>query len=184
MRPANHFHFHFYHTETCPAALLPIPLFRILIACPPRPRSAFGLGSLSSCPLMRWLSTVPALALAPPLKTPDTQTLARPLARSPALTLPRAPARTLADARLLASSQGYVLTDMIANPPDATASTWVSEWQARTPAGRFATPDEVGEFVALLVSEKQGGMGWMTGSDVVIDGGEWGAGEETRPHAS
>jgi sorbose reductase len=30
----------------------------------------------------------------------------------------------------------------------------------------------VGEFVALLVSDKQGGMGWMTGSDVVIDGGE------------
>ncbi|RSH82863.1 hypothetical protein EHS25_005853 [Saitozyma podzolica] len=68
-------------------------------------------------------------------------------------------------------SPGYVLTDMIANPPDATASTWVSDWQARTPAGRFATPDEVGEFVALLVSDKQGGMGWMTGSDVVIDGG-------------
>jgi hypothetical protein len=35
----------------------------------------------------------------------------------------------------------------------------------------FATAEQIGEFVATLVSDKQGGMGWMTGSDVVIDGG-------------
>lgn len=35
----------------------------------------------------------------------------------------------------------------------------------------FASADEIGEFVAVLVSDKQGGMGWMTGSDVVVDGG-------------
>jgi hypothetical protein len=38
---------------------------------------------------------------------------------------------------------------------------------------RFATAEEIGDFVAVLVSEKQGGMGWMAGSDVVIDGGEY-----------
>lgn len=41
--------------------------------------------------------------------------------------------------RLLISSylQGYVSTDMIANPPDAKAETWVNEWQDRTPAGQY-----------------------------------------------
>lgn len=68
-------------------------------------------------------------------------------------------------------SPGYVLTDMIANPPDATAASWASDWQRRTPVGKFATPDQIGEFVALLLSDKQGGMGFMAGSDVVLDGG-------------
>lgn len=68
-------------------------------------------------------------------------------------------------------SPGYVLTDMIANPPDAQAQAWSKEWQDRTPVGKFATPDQVGEFVALLLSDRQGGMGFMAGSDVVLDGG-------------
>ncbi|KAE8540843.1 hypothetical protein D1P53_003207 [Cryptococcus gattii VGV] len=77
-------------------------------------------------------------------------------------------------------SPGYVSTDMIANPPDATASNWVKEWEKRTPVGRyvyvifalrFATADEIGGFVATLLSDKMGGMGFMTGSDVVVDGG-------------
>jgi len=38
---------------------------------------------------------------------------------------------------------------------------------------RFASADEIGDFVAVLVSDKQGGMGWMAGSDVVVDGGEF-----------
>lgn len=33
-------------------------------------------------------------------------------------------------------AQGYVSTDMIANPPDEEAKAWASEWQQRTPAGR------------------------------------------------
>ncbi|ADV25346.1 cytoplasmic protein [Cryptococcus gattii E566] len=69
-------------------------------------------------------------------------------------------------------SPGYVSTDMIANPPDATASNWVKEWEKRTPVGRFATADEIGGFIATLLSDKMGGMGFMTGSDVVVDGGE------------
>jgi NAD(P)-dependent dehydrogenase (short-subunit alcohol dehydrogenase family) len=36
---------------------------------------------------------------------------------------------------------------------------------------RFGTPEQIGEAVVLLLSDKLGGMGWMTGSDVVIDGG-------------
>lgn len=68
-------------------------------------------------------------------------------------------------------SPGYVLTDMIANPPDETAKAWTAEWQRRTPVGRFATPEQVGEFVAVLLSDKQGGMGFMAGSDIVLDGG-------------
>ena len=39
---------------------------------------------------------------------------------------------------------------------------------------RFASAEEIGDFVSVLVSEKQGGMGWMAGSDVVVDGGGFG----------
>jgi NAD(P)-dependent dehydrogenase (short-subunit alcohol dehydrogenase family) len=60
---------------------------------------------------------------------------------------------------------------MIANPPNEEAEAWATEWTQRTPVGHFATAEQIGEFVATLVSDSQGGMGWMTGSDVVIDGG-------------
>lgn len=36
----------------------------------------------------------------------------------------------------------------------------------------FAKPEEIGHFIAVMLSGKQGGMHFMTGSDVVIDGGE------------
>lgn len=36
---------------------------------------------------------------------------------------------------------------------------------------RFATTQQIGDFVAVMLSNKQGGMGFMTGSDVVVDGG-------------
>lgn len=35
----------------------------------------------------------------------------------------------------------------------------------------FASPKTLGRFVALLVSDAAGGSGFLTGSDVVIDGG-------------
>lgn len=38
---------------------------------------------------------------------------------------------------------------------------------------RFATADEIGGFVATLLSDKMGGMGFMAGSDIVVDGGEY-----------
>ncbi|WVO14625.1 hypothetical protein L204_102262 [Cryptococcus depauperatus] len=68
-------------------------------------------------------------------------------------------------------SPGYVSTDMIANPPDSSAKAWVNEWQDRTPVGRFATTNEIGDFIATLLSSRMGGGGFMTGSDVVVDGG-------------
>lgn len=67
-------------------------------------------------------------------------------------------------------SPGYVETDMIANPPE-DCKGWVEEWKARTPTGTFAKPEDIGEMVACLVSSRMGGMGFMTGSDVVVDGG-------------
>ena len=36
----------------------------------------------------------------------------------------------------------------------------------------FASPEEIGDFIALMLSDKQGGMGFMAGSDVIVDGGE------------
>jgi hypothetical protein len=33
--------------------------------------------------------------------------------------------------------QGYVSTDMIANPPDEQARGWVKVWEERTPIGRY-----------------------------------------------
>ncbi|KAJ9115128.1 hypothetical protein QFC22_005458 [Naganishia vaughanmartiniae] len=73
-----------------------------------------------------------------------------------------------------AISPGYVSTEMIANPPDKKAETWVQEWQSRTPAGHFASAETLGRFIALLVSDRAGGSGFMTGSDIVMDGGELG----------
>lgn len=35
----------------------------------------------------------------------------------------------------------------------------------------FATPETLGRFVALLISDAAGGCGFLTGSDVVMDGG-------------
>jgi NAD(P)-dependent dehydrogenase (short-subunit alcohol dehydrogenase family) len=64
-------------------------------------------------------------------------------------------------------SPGYVQTDMIASDTTGMANNW----RSRTPVGHFATPEQIGEFVAVLLSEKQGGMGFMTGTDVVLDGG-------------
>ncbi|KAH8084210.1 hypothetical protein HD553DRAFT_43800 [Filobasidium floriforme] len=68
-------------------------------------------------------------------------------------------------------SPGYVSTDMIANPPDEQARGWVKVWEERTPIGRFASAEEIGKFIAVLLSQHAAGAGFMTGSDVVIDGG-------------
>jgi hypothetical protein len=40
------------------------------------------------------------------------------------------------------------------------------------PIHSFASPKTLGKFVALLVSDAAGGSGFLTGSDVVIDGGQ------------
>lgn len=38
-------------------------------------------------------------------------------------------------------SPGYVLSDMIANPPDEKAASWSKEWKDRTPVGRYVLLD-------------------------------------------
>ncbi|KAJ9104227.1 hypothetical protein QFC19_004044 [Naganishia cerealis] len=70
-----------------------------------------------------------------------------------------------------AISPGYVSTDMIADCSDPEAESRLQEWRERTPAGHFATPQTLGRFVALLVSDAAGGSGFLTGSDIVMDGG-------------
>ena len=47
---------------------------------------------------------------------------------------------------------------------------WIPEWERRTPAGRFAKADELGEHVLLILMQMQ--RGWMTGSDIIVDGGK------------
>lgn len=43
-----------------------------------------------------------------------------------------------------------------------------AEWKARTPMGRFAKPSEIADMITVLAS---GRASYMTGSDVVVDGG-------------
>ncbi|RSH76785.1 uncharacterized protein EHS24_005363 [Apiotrichum porosum] len=67
-------------------------------------------------------------------------------------------------------SPGYVATDMTTSD-DPKLKEWSREWNYRTPVRKFASAEELGKFVALLVSDQQGGWGFFTGSDVVVDGG-------------
>ncbi|WOO80326.1 Sorbose reductase SOU1 [Vanrija pseudolonga] len=67
-------------------------------------------------------------------------------------------------------SPGYVATDMVSSG-DPKLAEWSKEWTYRTPVGKFASAADLGQFVALLVSDQQGGWGFFTGSDVVVDGG-------------
>ena len=41
-------------------------------------------------------------------------------------------------------------------------------WEERTPLGRFAKPKEIADMLVVLASDK---ATYMTGSDVVVDGG-------------
>lgn len=43
-----------------------------------------------------------------------------------------------------------------------------AEWRSRTPMGRFAQPKEIADMITVLASDK---ASFMTGSDVVVDGG-------------
>ncbi len=61
--------------------------------------------------------------------------------------------------------------DMIASDDASAPPPWVAEWTARTPVGEFASAAQVGDAVALMLSERMGGA-FMTGTDLVLDGGE------------
>ncbi|KAL7411876.1 hypothetical protein BDY24DRAFT_395161 [Mrakia frigida] len=66
--------------------------------------------------------------------------------------------------RLNCISPGYVATDMIAS----VDQDWVNEWMTRTPLNRMATPEEVARSVVMMCSNQ---FTFMTGSDVLVDGG-------------
>lgn len=54
-------------------------------------------------------------------------------------------------------------TQAILSQPDVA-----NNWCQRMPAGRYGTPDEMGEATAFLLSES---AAWMTGSVLTVDGG-------------
>lgn len=67
-------------------------------------------------------------------------------------------------------SPGYVVTEMTSHPPPGKGAAWVKKWMDDTPVSRFASPDEIGRFIALMCSEEA--TTFMTGHDLVVDGGE------------
>ncbi|KAM0753129.1 NAD(P)-binding protein [Meredithblackwellia eburnea MCA 4105] len=68
--------------------------------------------------------------------------------------------------RVNALSPGYVRTDM--STGSAGGQAWMAEWERRTPIGRFADPKEIADLLVVMASTK---ASFMTGSDVVVDGG-------------
>lgn len=63
-------------------------------------------------------------------------------------------------------SPGYIASDMSTGSDGG--KVWESEWMKRTPVGRFGLPSEIGDMLTFLASDK---ATFMTGSDVVLDGG-------------
>lgn len=63
-------------------------------------------------------------------------------------------------------SPGYISTEMSEGSESGKKNA--AEWRARTPMGRFAQPKEIADMITVLASDK---ASFMTGSDVVVDGG-------------
>ncbi len=63
-------------------------------------------------------------------------------------------------------SPGYVATGMVMTVPEAVREKIV----AQIPAGRLGRPEEIAHAVAFLVSEE---AGWITGSNLAINGGHY-----------
>jgi len=66
-------------------------------------------------------------------------------------------------------SPGYVATEMTTSHTDERSLAYARRWQEMTPFDRFASPAEIANLAVLLCSTRN--TPWMTGSDVVIDGG-------------
>ncbi|PRW63321.1 SDR family NAD(P)-dependent oxidoreductase [Actinopolyspora mortivallis] len=69
--------------------------------------------------------------------------------------------------RVNAISPGYVGTDLLRGVRE-TRPEWYSAWLEQTPMGRVADPAELGPLAVYLASNASS---FMTGSNVVIDGG-------------
>ena len=69
--------------------------------------------------------------------------------------------------RVNSISPGYVLTDLTQALIDKDP-TLLDDWVARIPLGRMATPEDLTGLVAFLASDASG---YLTGRDLVIDGG-------------
>ena len=67
-------------------------------------------------------------------------------------------------------SPGYVSTDMISHPPPGEGAEWVQKWKSDTPVDRFADAEEIGQMIVLMCSKEA--STFMTGHDLVMDGGE------------
>ncbi|MFC5993768.1 SDR family NAD(P)-dependent oxidoreductase [Pseudonocardia hispaniensis] len=82
--------------------------------------------------------------------------------------LTRTAARALAPSgvRVNSVSPGFVATPMASQHGDTTALP--PALQDRVPLARFAQPDEIAHVVAFLLSDQ---AGYITGSDLVVDGG-------------
>ena len=80
----------------------------------------------------------------------------------------------------------YVATEMTTSHTDERSQAYARKWQDMTPfnryascrwpsglelISRFAEPKEIGDLAVLMCSERN--TPWMTGSDVVIDGGKF-----------
>ncbi|MDR3589217.1 MAG: SDR family NAD(P)-dependent oxidoreductase [Negativicutes bacterium] len=68
--------------------------------------------------------------------------------------------------RVNSISPAFIGTPMVAKVMDDPA--WVQLIQSRTPMGRVGTPEEVADLIVFLASSR---AGYITGTDVAIDGG-------------
>ncbi|GAC1402447.1 MAG: hypothetical protein NVSMB65_19550 [Chloroflexota bacterium] len=69
--------------------------------------------------------------------------------------------------RVNSLSPGYVATDMTAQVIAADPALGAA-WQSRIPLGRMGTPPELRGLIVYLASDASS---YMTGSDLIIDGG-------------
>lgn len=69
--------------------------------------------------------------------------------------------------RVNSVSPGYIATDLTAALLDREPELGIT-WRERTPMGRLGTPDEVASVILFLASDESS---FMTGSDVIADGG-------------
>jgi NAD(P)-dependent dehydrogenase (short-subunit alcohol dehydrogenase family) len=71
-------------------------------------------------------------------------------------------------ARVDAISPGVIITPLALDELSGPRKDWFETVRQTCAAGRFATPDEVGDVAAFLLGEQ---AGFITGADLLMDGG-------------